>query len=117
MLKKMVGEDESLTKKSKIDLSRIPPCKDSFIPHCQRVNHRLCSYKRAHQAIIEFVKPYEPDQGWTKKEGVVEPVWTIGDILPESLIYLLDSDALDLSDDEEEELEFEDIFDEDEEDD
>ena len=68
MLKKMVGEDDSLNQKSKIDLSRIPPCQDSFIPHCQRANHRLGRYKRADDAIIEYPKPYEPGQGWDKKE-------------------------------------------------
>ena len=75
MLKKMVGEDDSLNQKSKIDLSRIPPCQDSFIPHCQRANHRLGRYKRANDAIIEYPKPYEPGQGWGRKErGEVEPV-------------------------------------------
>ena len=39
MLRKMVGEDKKLTK-SKVDLSRIPPCSDSLLPHIQRVNYR-----------------------------------------------------------------------------
>ncbi|XP_068234763.1 uncharacterized protein [Palaemon carinicauda] len=33
MLRKMVGEDEQLTTKSKIDLSHLPPCRDNLIPH------------------------------------------------------------------------------------
>ena len=34
-IKKMVGvgEDESLTIKSKIDVAHLPPCKKSLIPH------------------------------------------------------------------------------------
>ena len=69
MLKKMVGEDETISKKSKIDLARIPPCQDSLIPHCQRANHRLACHKRANQPIIEKPKPYDMDQGWQKVEN------------------------------------------------
>ena len=46
MLKKMVGEDEKLTTKSKIDLSRLPPCRNNLLPHINRVNHRLAAYIR-----------------------------------------------------------------------
>ena len=39
ILKKMVGEDERLTTKSKVDLARLPPCKNNLIPHVGRVNY------------------------------------------------------------------------------
>ena len=45
MLRKMVGENEELTTKSKVDLSRLPPCRDNLIPHIARVNYRLANYK------------------------------------------------------------------------
>ena len=45
MLKHMVGEDEELTSKSIVDLSRLPPCRDNLVPHIYRVNHRLAHYK------------------------------------------------------------------------
>ena len=32
MLKKMMGEDEQLTTKSKVDLSWLPPCRDNLFP-------------------------------------------------------------------------------------
>ena len=41
MLKKMVGEEDTLNIKSMVDLARVPPCKDSLIPHIQRVNYRV----------------------------------------------------------------------------
>ena len=47
MLKKMVGEDEQLTVKCKVDLSRLPPCRDNLVPHIWRVNYRLATYKQA----------------------------------------------------------------------
>ena len=113
MLKKMVGEDETLNSKSKVDLARIPPCLDSLIPHSQRCNHRLACHKRAHQAIIEKPKPYDTDQGWCKVEGgSLEPVWTKGPVLPLSLIELLDSGDWDDEDEEDESIDYEDIFDE-----
>ena len=41
MLNKMVGENKKLTTKYKLDLSRLPPCRDSLAPHIGRVNYRL----------------------------------------------------------------------------
>ena len=86
MLKKMVGEDEELTATSKVDLNKLPPCRDNLIPHIQRCNHRLAHYKRAHTPLYEYPKPHGPNQGWHKPGGVLEPIWTIGELLPQSLI-------------------------------
>ena len=59
MLKKMVGEDEALTARSKVDLSRLPPCCESLFTHIQRGNHRLACYKRAALPVFEHPKPFE----------------------------------------------------------
>ena len=40
-LLKMVGEDEKLTSKPKVDLARLPPCHPALKPHLQRVNNRV----------------------------------------------------------------------------
>ena len=91
MLKKMVGEDNDLTKESKIDLSKLPPCHNSLIPHINRVNHRVASYKRANVPIFEKPKPNDANQGWaTDESGTLEPLWTIGPCLPQTLIDLMD---------------------------
>lgn len=93
LLKKMVGEDNTLNSKSKVDMVRLPPCQDSLIPHIQRVNHRVACYRHAAEPFFERPKPYDEGQGWLKREkGVIEPVWSIGPILPPSLIDLLDTD-------------------------
>ncbi len=60
MLKKMVGEDELLTTKYRVDLSRLPPCRDNLVPHICRVNHRLANYKRADKPIFWHPNPYNP---------------------------------------------------------
>ena len=91
MLKKMVGVDEKLTSDSKIDLSRLPPCRDCLIPHIQRVNLRLASFKRANLAFYGSPKPYDTEQGWQKCEnGILEPVWSSGAVLPSSLVDIVD---------------------------
>ena len=91
MLKKMVGENEVLSRKSRVDLSRIPPYHDSLIPHLERVNHRMAGYLRAADAIWEAPKPNGNGQGWViGDQGILEPVWSIGPILPSSLVDILD---------------------------
>jgi len=60
LLCKMVGEDKKLTSKSKVDLARLPPCNSAPRPHIQRVNHRVCLYKRADDPIVQ---PCDEGQG------------------------------------------------------
>ena len=114
MLKQMAGEDVKLTTKSKVDLSRLPPCRDNLVPHIWRVNHRLAHYKRADQAIFEHPKPHDAEQGWEKTEiGVLEPVWSCGPILPPSLIDLLEKAVAELegnTEAEEEETDYDELF-------
>ena len=87
----MVGGDDKLTTKSKVDLARLPPCYSALKPHIQHVNHRVALYKRADEAIVEKPKPYDEGQGWLKTEGVLKPVWSCGPVLPTSLVDLLDT--------------------------
>lgn len=91
MLRKMVGADKVLDSKSKVDLERLPHPKVCLIPHVQRANFRVACYKRADQPIFERPKPYDQGMGWEKMvdEGVLEPVWTVGPILPSSLVEVL----------------------------
>ena len=112
MLRQMIGEDETLTTRSKVDLSRHPPCRDNLVPHIQRVNHRLAIYKRAATPIFWCPKPYDPNQGWEKNEGgTLEPVWPI---LPTSLIDLLEGtvEEMDAEENEEEDIDWEGLNDE-----
>ena len=105
MLKNMVGEDKPLSADSKVDLARLPPCKTSLLPHVQRVNYRLCCYKKAHIPIFEWPKPYDKEQGWVQENNIIEPLWTKGIILPQSVVDLLDSSRDDEEQDDELELE------------
>jgi len=101
-LRKIVGEDEKLTSKPKVELARLPPCRPALKPHLQRVNHRV-----ADKSILEKPNPYDDGQGWIKTEdGVLEPVWSCDATLPNSLVDLLDTG--DRVEEEEEEEENED---------
>ncbi len=75
MLRKMVGDDEKLTTKSKVDLAQIPPCQDSLIPHVQLVNYRVACYKRTHLPTYQRPQPYDIGYVWEKSAaGIVEPL-------------------------------------------
>ena len=88
MLKKMVGDDESITRKSKVDLSWLPPCKQSLIPHIKRANYRVAQWTMANIAMPEVPPPIE--HGWIRHPGeLIEPVWTEGPVLPTCLEDIL----------------------------
>ena len=122
LLRMMVGEDEKLSVKSKVDLARLPPCRSALKPHIQRVNHRTALYKRAHVPIVEKPKPYDEGQGWVRTtEGILEPLWSYGAVLPDSLVDLLDTndteddESEDEGTDDEEEFTFDVVIDSDDE--
>ena len=80
----------------------------------------LACYKSAAVPIFWRPKPCDVGQGWEKTEqGVLEPVWTCGPILPPSLIDLLDTgdSESDQNDDEEAEddveIDYDDVMDDD----
>lgn len=109
MFKKMVGDEETLTNKSKVDFARIPPCFISLVPHIQRVNHRVAHYKRASQPNFTGPEPHEQGQGWEKTgKGLLEPVWSLGPIFPPTMIdmvamnYVEDIDTANIAEDDDE---------------
>ena len=51
MLRKMVGEDNLLTIKSKIDLSKLHPVEDNLKLHIYHVNHHIAMNNRANEPI------------------------------------------------------------------
>ena len=105
-LRKIVGEEEKLTSKSKVDLARLPPCHSALKPHFQLVNHRVALYKRADEFILEKPNPYDDSQGWIRTEdGVLEPLWTCSAALPNSLVVFWDNGDRDDEEDEEESIE------------
>ena len=76
-LRKIVGEDQKLTSKPKVDLARLLPCHLALKPNIQRVNQRVALFNRADESILEIPNPCDDGQGWIRtKDGVLEPVWS-----------------------------------------
>ena len=59
MLVKIVGEDNLLTVKLKIDLSKLPPAEDNLKPHIYHVDFHVARYKRDSEPIYWTPKPWE----------------------------------------------------------
>ena len=92
LLRKIVVEDEKFASKSKIDLFRLPSCHSALKPHLQWLNHHVSLYKCADESFLVKLKPYDDGPGWIRTEdGVMEPVWSCGAALPNSLVNLLDT--------------------------
>ena len=86
MLNKLVGGKEQITLDSKADLEKLSPCRDSLISHAKRVNYRLGHHKRAKDPIFWSPNPQENHAWILNEEGLLEPEWSEGPILPQSLI-------------------------------
>ena len=72
-LRKIVGENEKLISKSKIDLACLPPCPSALKSHLQRLDPRVALYKFVDETILEKSKPYDDGQEWIRtKDGVLE---------------------------------------------
>ena len=111
MLRKMVGGNKKLTSNSKIDLARLPPCLNSLKPHIERSNYRVACLKRANIPIFYTPKPDDEGKGWMINDvGNLEPIWSYGDILPSSLIDLIEETSTNVGEFEEEEINFDEIL-------
>ena len=102
ILKKMVGGDtDKIKKKTNVDLSKIPPCQNTFRPHVDRVNYKTCISKLSHIAKPHF-QSSESNGCITDKDRILHPHWSYGPILPDRLVDIL-ADIQDKSSDDEEE--------------
>ena len=116
MLKKMVGEDELLTTKSQVDLSRLPPYRDSLVRHISRVIHYVEIFKRTDKPVYRCPNSFGPGQGWERNEaGILEPVLSCGPILPLSLINLLSKTVEEMeeagTEEQEQEIDYDEVLD------
>ena len=92
-LMKMCGNKKKLTRKSRLDLYKLPPCKNSLLPDVKRKNFQLNRLKQSHVPIPDIPSP-SPDHGWIITEGgLLEPQWSAGDILPQSVIDVMQNES------------------------
>ena len=85
------------------------------LANVQRVNYRLCCYKKVHIPIFERPKPYDDEQGWVRENNIIEPLWTKGISLPQSDVDFFDSSRDDEEQDDELQLENSTDYDDDDE--
>ena len=63
MIKKMVGDNLTLTSNSKIDFASLPLlCFSNLLRHIYRVNHRLAFYKQADELFIQALNTNDNKQ-------------------------------------------------------
>ena len=98
MIQKMVGEDVELTTGSKIDLSKLPPDRDSLTQHIKCTNYRVATYKLAKEPIFWKPDAFE-GHGWIRNDkDMLEPLWSTGPILQRTLIDLVQPTEEELED-------------------
>ena len=72
-----------------IDMATLPPCKKTLVEHIRRVNYQVAIWKNAHIAQPNIPDPCD-NNGWTKKTGVLEPLWfKENEVVPESMVDML----------------------------
>jgi len=106
IMQRKCGGEKGLTKSSAFDLSSLPPCHNVLMQHTKRANYQVAIWKRAHVAQPSVPMPTE-GHGWTVKDGVMQPLWTDKDVLPEELVDILEETIQEAEDDSEEDDEVE----------
>ena len=102
MIREKCG-DKPLDAGRNIDLGKLPPCRNCLEQHIRRANYQAAVWKRSHIADPNIPDDMQ-EHGWTYTDGVMEPLWISGDILPKksigSLQEALEEDSDDEDDDE-----------------
>ena len=107
MVRHMVGDWDTITTSSNVDLSKLPPspCRRSLVPHMKHVNYTVAHWKRSDVNMLQVPAP--TDHGWALSEDILEPVWSQGAVLPSYVADILDSDMhMDDQQDNEEDSDF-----------
>ena len=73
-------------------MGSLPPCRSCLQEHIKRVNFHVWIWRQAH-----IPDPALPDQQMYM-DGVMQPKWTAGDILPAELVDILEDTLADSGD-------------------
>ena len=84
--------DATLQASKTIDFANLPPCRRSLEQHIKRANYQAAIWKRAHIAKPDIPSPSN-GHGWTIQDGILEPLWFEGDVLPRRLADLVEEVA------------------------
>lgn len=91
LLKERCG-DELLNADHNVDLSTMPPCRQTLEEHIKRCNFQVAIWKRALEPI-EDAPAASDGHGWVDVDGVLEPLWSSEEeklILPPEIVDFLE---------------------------
>ena len=101
---------EVLTSYNGVDMSLLPPCRESLKMHVRRANYQALIWKKADQATPSIPGP--EGHGWnTNVEGELEICWTNGNLMPQELADIITDPLNPSSEDEDVSVDYEDISD------
>ena len=89
----MCGNRKKIRRKCRIHLYRLPSGKRSLYWHIKRVNYQTARLKRSHIKIPEIPSPAPVHEWVTSDDGLLEPQWCDGDILPQEVVDIIQPDA------------------------
>jgi len=90
-----------------MDMSLLPPCRDTLIMHLKRANYQTLVWLSAAQAMPDLPGP--DGHGWESKDGTLQIKLTNGFFMPQELVdIMIEEPEVNLADAEEEEPEFDD---------
>ena len=88
LLKRKCDSQNKVDPKKSVDLATFPPCLASLEQHIRRCNYQVAIWRHANENIQEL--PAATDHGWVSVGEVLEPLWCLGDVLPEDLSELVE---------------------------
>ena len=112
MLQQRCSDDGKLDASLNIDIARLPPCLQCLEKHIRRVNFQVAIWRRAHVAEYDVPDPTN-GHGWILQNGLIQPLWTSGDVLPIQLEPVLErvvEHTPDTDDEDDEEEGYDDII-------
>ena len=84
------GDNRPIANCKGIDLSQLPPCRQSLIKHIQRANFQARIWKQADK--IDQDLPQKENSGWKRVEGELVVDWNDEDIFPTNMVDIIVED-------------------------
>lgn len=94
-----VKQGKLLSSYSGVDMSLLPPCRESLKMHVRRANYQALIWYHADKAVPDI--PPAEGNGWKVVDGKLEYTWAEGELMPKELVEVL-VEQPDAADEEEE---------------
>ena len=88
-----------LSNYSGVDMSLLPPCRDSLRMHIKRANYQALIWYHSRHALPCIPGP--SGHGWQITEGQLSIKWTENDLMPQELVLMEEPEQSDVQEEEE----------------